>query len=237
MKSRKASVLPAVRTTGLVRSAMCLILLSGVVPLIDADPAGAVALAAGTGPIAMVFSVRGSLPSFPCVTGCSTGFAGNAQVAGDIAAYWDGYDAVFTLPTASVTGSAAYNEPAGVTCPGVGSAAGTATLVSGSTSGNVWWEGAPGEVGWVDGLTANVNFSFERVGATVAMVVTSGTLQISFHFASGSGFVSRRLGLEGAGSAVFEADDPASVAQRCSSPGALDYTVSGAALVAAIGEG
>lgn len=172
------------------------------------------------------FSVSGTLPVFPCPTGCNVAFAGWGTGTGNAHAEAAGveYEAAFTVPNGAVNGMANYTEPAFPFCPAVGSASGTVSL-TGSAVGVIHRTSTPTIVGTVTAVSFTLDYTYQRVGAASVIVVTAGTATLSFAF-SDTGpdyFVSDVVGT---GPGAFEVD-PALAADRCQNPGSLPFTVIG----------
>lgn len=172
------------------------------------------------------FAVSGSLPAFPCPTGCTAGFAGSGTGAGHAVSDVGGvqYSATLAVPNGVVSGSATYTEPGQPLCPAVGSATGTVTL-AGTATGTVSRTSAPTAVGTVIGATFTLAYTYQRVGPTSVVTITGGTAIVHFTFpGTGAGrFVSN---VEGGGPGVFEVDLLQAV-DRCQAPRSLAFTFAG----------
>lgn len=197
-------------------------LLAGLLP---------VAPAAAVGALNLQFSVSGTLPLFPCELGCTTTFSGSASGGGNAVAVVGGdiYDATFAMFGVPINGTASYAEPGVPLCPAIGAAAGSVTL-GGVATGLVHREGTP-TPGVVTGVTIALTFEYTRVGVSTAIVISGGTVTVSY-FVPGSGAGSfTKAVVEGMGSGVFAAD-AATLVAHCMSPGSLPYSVAGDASVA-----
>lgn len=218
------------------RYAAVVVALVSLTGLLPASPASAV------GATNVEFSISGTLPTFPCPAGCSTGFSGSGTGAGRASAMVGGtvYDATFTMLSAYVGGYASYTEPGVPFCPALGSATnptdGTVTLNGNSawgTTGVVYRTSTPTLVGTVTNVTVNFTYTYLRVGATPAIVITGGWVDISYFFpGTGSGMFTSSI-LTGAGSGVFLVD-PVQAASRCLAPGPLAFTIIGDAAIATV---
>jgi hypothetical protein len=174
----------------------------------------------------VAFDVSGTLPAFPCGSGCSTGFVGTGHGSGSAEAedVSGEYAGAFAMTGATVAGSAVYAEPGAPVCPGVGSATGTVTL-SGPATGALWRTGTPNSVGTITAATFTLVFSYERVGATTAITVTGGSAVVHFTFPD-TGADYFVAAVQGAGAGAF-AVNPLQVHDDCASAGPLDFTVAG----------
>ena len=173
------------------------------------------------------FQATGTLPTFPCPAGgCSTTFSGTGSGAGT--AHADGgsteYQATFALPSGSVSGTAAYTEPAEPLCPTIGAAAGTVTL-TGSATGVVVKTTSPTTTGSVTSVTFTLNYTYERFGPATAVTITGGTARINFTIpgAGSDYFVSE---VTGRGAGAFRVA-PEQAISKCFSPGSLPFSVIG----------
>jgi hypothetical protein len=171
------------------------------------------------------FTVSGTLPEFPC-SGCGAGISGTGTGEGKgHASSSDGvYDATFVMSQGWASGHADYTEPRHPVCPGLGSAAGTVVL-SGGAVGTVHRTSTPTAVGTVNDAVFTLEYSYQRIGATSAIVINGGTARIyvSFPDTGPDYFIANVVG---AGPGAFIAD-PLLVEQRCQSPGPLPFTVLG----------
>jgi hypothetical protein len=174
----------------------------------------------------VTFQAGGTLPTFPCPTGCTATFSGSGTGAGTAQAQSGGIDylATFETVSGSVSGAANYTEPSTPFCPAIGSATGTVTLSS-AASGSVSRSSTPAETGTVTAVTFQLSFTYQRVGATTAITITGGTATVSFTFPDTGPdyFIS---GVSGAGLGVFVVD-PVDTANACPSPRALPFTIAG----------
>jgi hypothetical protein len=174
----------------------------------------------------VTFQAGGTLPTFPCPTGCTATFSGSGTGAGTAQAQSGGIDYVasFETTSGSVSGSANYTEPSTPFCPAIGSATGTVTL-DGAASGSLSRSSTPAETGMVTAVTFQLSFTYQRVGATTAITITGGTATVSFTFPDTGPdyFISS---VAGAGLGVFVVN-PMDTANACSSPRALPFTIAG----------
>lgn len=224
----------------LLRLAACITLIVGLAPIMGASRAEAsVAVYGATGVLDLAYIMEGTLPTFPC-DDCSTTFSGDAQGAGHLHAYandevWDVSLAADTL-LGNQTGSVDYQEPGGPYCPAIGQASGTITLTDSSAKGTVTRTGAPTDVGSVYAVTLTVGFTYQRVGVSVVITVTSASIRADFASPKITGSVTAAsTGLVGAGSGVFVVQDPQLVASRCASPGPLPFSLVGTGSIAVVG--
>ncbi|MDQ3757110.1 MAG: hypothetical protein M3394_04605 [Actinomycetota bacterium] len=179
--------------------------------------------------------VAGFLPTFPCGGSCRTEFSGVMTHPGTatVTTGWDripgvtsypdptqGWLVTFSMSSATVTGTADYVEPGTPVCPGKGSASGY-VQVSAPASGVVTSASNPTVVGQVDAVYPGASFTYDRVGATAA-IVAGGFLRIYFHTVSWSGYKDVLIDGYGDGEFVF---DPQQAAGDCLAPGRLDYEV------------
>ena len=220
-----------------------------VAVLASSIPSTGPAKATGTGNVE--FSVRGTIPTFPCEVNCPTlTFKGTGNGDGKASAQVNGYlyDATFTLFNAAVEGSASYNEPGLPFCPLIGSASnpvdpstqkkvqvwlgsGTGSIITGIVRSTRWPIG-----GTISDMTVLFEFAYDRVGVTAAVRILSGLVTVHYEFAgfeSGS-FTEHFIPVvpgqvaAGVGTGIFKVD-PASAAFRCLPNGAgpLDFDLIG----------
>jgi len=184
------------------------------------------------------FSVSGTLPKFPCPTGCSATFSGSGTGAGETEAVVgdNTYLATYTIEAAQVTGTANYTEPGTPFCPLVGSAAspstGSVTLSFGVTNGIVSRTGTPTFTGTVTGVSVTLSYTYERAGATAVLTITGGSMTVGYYFPdTGAGTFTQALE-DGAGGGLFNVD-PVQAASLCQNPGPLSFSLDGDAVVVA----
>lgn len=216
-----------------VRRAVFIVLLVGLLPgAVPAEPAAAV------GATNVEFNVSGELPTFPCEGRCLTGFGGSGTGAGKASALIGGnlYDATFTLIGAGVSGHAYYTEPGVPFCPAIGVAAndpseGQVTLSGGT--GIIARTGSLHAVGTVSNVNFTFSYAYVRVGATPAIVITGGSLTVTYFIpGAGWGWFTSSI-VAGAGSGVFVVD-PVQAASRCLTEGSLPFAIIGDAVLATV---
>lgn len=213
----------------------------GLAPLLGADPASAATAVTGaSGGLELQYLIEGTLPVFPCLE-CSATFDAGAKGVGWMRAdafnqLWDVNIEAMNL-SANHSGQVVYQEAGTPYCPALGQAAGSITLTDPSAEGTVVRSGAPGDVGELDTVAVTVSFTYQRVGATVVIALTSAVLRVDFHSPTLTGSVTAASnGMAGAATGVFVVTDPVSVANRCQDPGPLPFLLAGTASVGIVDE-